>query len=101
MIVTRTCYLQIINLNGKIGVVVVFEGKKSERELPDCISSEFSESSHIRDTLDRRRGICNGFLNSISTLTASAYGDEEQNIRVCISMECKRTLLTTAFLSSI
>lgn len=42
--------------------------------LPDCVSSELAESSHIRETLDTEMGICKGFLNSISTLTTSAKG---------------------------
>lgn len=47
---------------------------KYEIYLPDFVSSELAESSHIRETLDTDTGICKGFLNSMSTLTASAQG---------------------------
>lgn len=42
--------------------------------LPASVSSDLTECSHIKETLETEIGIWSGFLNPISTLIASARG---------------------------
>lgn len=60
------------------------ERRETESNIPDSISSDLVESSHIKEIFEMEIGICKGFLNSISTFTGSAKTQKnvKKNTRV-------------------
>ena len=59
--------------------------KQGRIEVPDSVSSDFEERSHIRETLEMEIGIWRGFLNTMSTFTGSAKQTKKENTRSCIT----------------
>lgn len=45
---------------------------QNKRHIPDLESSELADSSHRSETAEIEIGVCKGFTNSTSTITASA-----------------------------